>query len=88
LGRPRIGMNENFFEAGGTSLKAVQVIAMVRRELKQDLSIVNLFECPTVALLAGKLSAKPVQTRVGTTPAGAALRGERRRHKTVRRSSS
>jgi FkbH-like protein len=88
LGRPRIGMNENFFEVGGTSLKAVQVIAMVRKELKQDLSIVNLFECPTVALLAGKLSAKPAEIHVGTAPAGAARRGERRRHKTVRRSSS
>ena len=35
LGRPQIGMNDNFFEAGGTSLRAVQVIAMIKKELKQ-----------------------------------------------------
>jgi FkbH-like protein/FkbM family methyltransferase len=34
LGTPRIGMNDNFFEAGGTSLRAVQVIAMIKKELK------------------------------------------------------
>ena len=49
-------MNDNFFEAGGTSLRAVQVIAMIKKELKQTLSIVSLFECPTVTLLAAKLS--------------------------------
>src|SRR5262249_21931053 len=44
LGRPQIGMNDNFFEAGGTSLRAVQIIAMIKKELKQSLSIVSLFE--------------------------------------------
>src|SRR5439155_25943344 len=66
LGRPRIGMNDNFFEAGGTSLRAVQVIAMIKKELKQNLSIVSLFECPTVALLAAKLNATSGVAGVGT----------------------
>src|SRR5436190_8035011 len=55
LGRARIGSNENFFDAGGTSLKAVVVIAMIRKELKKNVSIVALFECPTIALLAARL---------------------------------
>src|SRR2546425_372487 len=38
LGRPRIGMNDNFFEVGGTSLRAVQMIATIKKELKQDLN--------------------------------------------------
>jgi FkbH-like protein/FkbM family methyltransferase len=84
LGRPRIGMNDNFFEAGGTSLKAVQVIAMIKKELKQTLSIVSLFECPTVALLAAKLSGTSGEARAGTPAAGAALRGQRRRYKVAR----
>jgi FkbH-like protein/FkbM family methyltransferase len=83
LGRPRIGINDNFFEAGGTSLRAVQVVAMVRKELKQNLSIVTLFECPTVRLLAAKLSATPDEAQIGTPPAGAVLRGQRRRYKTM-----
>ena len=80
LGRTRIGMNDNFFEAGGTSLRAVQGIAMIKKELKQNLSIASLFECPTVALLAAKLSAASGEVQVGATTAGAALRGQRRRY--------
>jgi acyl carrier protein len=87
LGRPRIGMNDNFFEVGGTSLRAVQMIATIKKELKQDLSIVSLFECPTVALLAAKLGAPSGDADGGTTPAGAALRGQRRRNVMRRKAS-
>jgi len=87
LGRPRIGMNDNFFEVGGTSLRAVQMIATIKKELKQDLSIVTLFECPTVALLAAKLGAASGDADGGTTPAGAALRGQRRRNVMRRKAS-
>jgi hypothetical protein len=86
LGRPRIGLNDNFFEAGGTSLRAVQVIATIKRELKQSLSIVSLFECPTVALLAAKLDWR---TRTKDKHDGkAALRGQQRRYKTVKRKTA
>lgn len=85
LGRPRIGMNDNFFEMGGTSLRAVQAIAMIKKELKQTLSIVTLFECPTVTLLAAKLSAPSAEVQSGTTIAAAALRGQQRRHNATRR---
>ena len=88
LGRPRIGINDNFFEAGGTSLRAVQVIAMIKKELKQTLSIVSLFECPTVTLLAAKLSATPGKANGETTIAAAALRGRQRRQKTLRQTAS
>jgi FkbH-like protein len=88
LGRPRIGMNDNFFEAGGTSLRAVQVIAMIKKELKQTLSIVSLFECPTVTLLAAKLSAMSGKAPGETTIAAAALRGRQRRYNTLRRTAS
>src|SRR5690606_31383734 len=55
LGNAGIGPHDNFFDAGGTSLKAVQVLATVKRELGRDLSVVSLFETPTVAGLAGHL---------------------------------
>jgi FkbH-like protein len=84
LGRPRIGLNDNFLEAGGTSLKAVQVIAMIKRELNQTLSIVSLFECPTVALLAARIGATSGGAGGGSTAAAATLRGRRRRHHSVR----
>ena len=88
LGRPRVGVNDNFFEAGGTSLKAVRVIAMIKKELNQTLSIVSLFECPTVTLLAAKLSATSGEAQGGATAAAATLRGQHRRHKTIRRKAS
>src|SRR5206468_7560811 len=88
LGRPRIGLHDNFFEAGGTSLRAVQVIAMIKKELKKTLSIVSLFECPTVALLAAKLSAMSGETYAGSTTAVAALRGQRRRYKAMSQHAS
>jgi acyl carrier protein len=88
LGRPRIGMNDNFFEVGGTSLRAVQVIAMIKKELNQTLSIVSLFECPTVTLLAAKLSAASGEAQGETTVAVAAQRGQQRRYNTMRRKAS
>jgi FkbH-like protein/FkbM family methyltransferase len=88
LGRPRIGLNDNFFEAGGTSLRAVQVIATIKKELKKTLSIVSLFECPTVALLAAKLDGTAAEAHPETATAVAALRGQQRRHRTVRRKAA
>jgi hypothetical protein len=88
LGVLRMGVDDNFFDAGGTSLTAVQVIAAIRKELKHDLSIIHLFDCPTVSLLAAKI--RPAsQTAPGDTgPSDAALRGERRRYTAMRRKTS
>lgn len=79
LGRPSIGMDVNFFEAGGTSLKAVQIAAMIRKELKQSLSVTSLFECPTVRLLAARLNAMAGNAAVGSSAARALARGQQRR---------
>jgi len=87
LGRPRIGLTDNFFEVGGSSLRAVQVIAAIKKELKRSLSIVTLFECPTVTLLAAKLSAASGEPDSAAHTADAALRGQRRRN-VVRRKAS
>ncbi|PYJ83188.1 MAG: hypothetical protein DME22_16440 [Verrucomicrobia bacterium] len=85
LGRPRIGMNDNFFEAGGTSLRAVQVIAMIKKELKKTLSIVTLFECPTIRLLGAKLNAAAYSPQGASNAGAAEIRGQQRRHKTIGR---
>jgi hypothetical protein len=87
LGRSRIGVNDNFFEAGGTSLRAVQVIALIKKELNRNLAIVTLFECPTVTLLAAKLSAASSASEAGASTPEAARRGQRRRNVTRRKAS-
>jgi FkbH-like protein/FkbM family methyltransferase len=52
LGISKVGLKDNFFEIGGSSLKAVQLIAKIRKELGFNFSLVKLFECPTVQSLA------------------------------------
>lgn len=47
-----VGINDNFFEIGGTSLKGVQLIAQMKRQLDVDFTIVSLFEHPTIASMA------------------------------------
>jgi acyl carrier protein len=88
LGRPRIGPHDNFFEVGGTSLRAVQIIAAVKKELKRTLSIVSLFECPTVALLAAAMGGSSHELQPQAKTAGAAQRGRNRRYKTTRRQTA
>jgi acyl carrier protein len=78
LCRRQIDLNENFFEAGGTSLKAVQLIALIQRELKRSLPITALFECPTIRLLASRMkSSTPAGNRIETVKA--LQRGQQRR---------
>jgi amino acid adenylation domain-containing protein/FkbH-like protein len=48
----KISVNENFFEIGGDSLQAVQVIARLQERLKVTLPLSSLFETPTIESLA------------------------------------
>ncbi len=49
---PRVETNANFFDLGGDSLKAMEVIARVSEVLQVDLPLISFFEDPTVAHLA------------------------------------
>jgi len=48
----RIGAVDNFFQLGGTSLKALEVMLRLCREFDIDLPLVTVFERPTVRELA------------------------------------
>ena len=48
LGINQVGIDDNFFDLGGNSLIALQVIAMLKKEFKAQVPTVALFEAPTV----------------------------------------
>jgi amino acid adenylation domain-containing protein len=88
LGIDEIGVNDNFFEIGGNSLKAVQVVAQLRSTFNVELSTTSLFDRATVGALANVLK---LAIRKGAWEQKVATnrqRGEERiRRKIVRRSS-
>ena len=52
LGLERVGVNDNFFLLGGNSLLATQVIARVRESFDIEVTLLNVFDNPTVAGIA------------------------------------
>lgn len=60
LGLPQIGINSNFFELGGDSLLATQVISQVRELWQVELPLRSLFEYPAIAQFSKQIEqAKP-----------------------------
>ncbi|MCP4151421.1 MAG: amino acid adenylation domain-containing protein, partial [bacterium] len=48
LGLPQIGVNDNFFEIGGHSVKAINIIAKIKKTFGVDLPLTKLFEKPLI----------------------------------------
>lgn len=64
LSLPQVGVRENFFELGGTSLAAFQVVQRIAAALDVEISVVKIFEHPTIAALAKFLASKEADDAV------------------------
>ena len=59
---PAVGIHEDFFEVGGESLLAAQLIYRLRAEFSAEVPLRALFEYPTIAGLAAYLDARVSKT--------------------------
>ena len=58
LRRESVGVHDNFFEIGGNSLLATQVVTMLLEVLPIELDLRQIFEGPTVARLAAMIDSR------------------------------
>ena len=72
LGVDQVGVNENFIDLGAHSLMVAEVHAQLEQLLGREISLVDLFQFPTVLALANHLGGKE-------RPQSASSRAERRR---------
>jgi acyl-coenzyme A synthetase/AMP-(fatty) acid ligase len=84
LGLDRIGINDNFFEAGGTSLLVLKLRDQMEVRLGQPVSVADLFQHPTIRHFAEHLatSGNKSGSSEAEDRAGVRLKMARRRSKT------
>jgi amino acid adenylation domain-containing protein len=82
LGTGAVGLNDNFFDLGGTSLQLIQVHATIASVMPSDLTVVDLFQYPRISALAARLAtngdAPPPASAAGHKSAGGVLSAEER----------
>ncbi|MFF0264306.1 amino acid adenylation domain-containing protein [Kribbella sp. NPDC004536] len=61
LGVHEVSRQDNFFALGGHSLMAMQLVSRVRDRLGVELALADVFETPTLATLAAKITSPGVQ---------------------------
>lgn len=81
LGLDAVGLRNNFFDLGATSLTVAEAAATMREVLKREIRITDLFAYPTICSLVAYLSGANSDVRRGETAAdrGAVRRMSRAR---------
>jgi amino acid adenylation domain-containing protein len=65
LGRNAVGVDDNFFDLGGTSLGLMEVHASITRSLASDLTVIEMFQYPRISALAARLAQSLVAPAAG-----------------------
>lgn len=71
LGLQRVGRNDNFFDLGGHSMLAMQLVSKVRKRFKVDFPLKNVFERQTLAGMAEIIEAMSWSSFAKSPRAGA-----------------
>jgi amino acid adenylation domain-containing protein/non-ribosomal peptide synthase protein (TIGR01720 family) len=59
LGRDKIGIDDNFFEAGGNSLKIIRIAGLLMAGFDADIPVARMFEYTTIRAFARYLARRP-----------------------------
>jgi len=78
LGLEQVGLTDNFFDLGGNSLTALQLISRIRKTLQVQLPAVAIFEAPTISAMAQYLRPTNDEAGAGLAPALLAQLAQRR----------
>jgi acyl carrier protein len=66
----KIGVQDNFFDAGGDSLSATRIVTQIREVFQVELPIVTMFDNPTIATLVEQIEQlKATSEPADTSPA-------------------
>lgn len=71
LGVSRVGLDDSFFDLGGHSLAAMEIVAKVSGQLGRRLSLATIFDAPTVRAWAAHIEVSDSPPRGGRRPAKA-----------------
>lgn len=64
LDKDRIGVNDNFFEVGGNSIKIIRLAKQLSHALGKEIAVAVLFQYPSIKALAGYLESGTVSVEV------------------------
>jgi FkbH-like protein len=56
LNLEKVGLHDNYFDLGGTSLQSVELFAQIQTQFGKKLPLTTLIEAPTIAKLAEKIT--------------------------------